>query len=177
MVQDGHTHAFVAAVMKVNVRTVAKWTARFRVSGWGGLGERRRGRRAGEQMALSEVQQAQIVELMIGKNPDQLQLPGVLWSRQAVKALIEKRFGIALARQTVGSYLRRWGFSGKKPQRRWLEQDPERVRAWLVDEYPKIKARARQEGALVLFGDEMGLRAGRPRARATLRSASARSCR
>lgn len=69
------------------------------------------------------------------------------------------------------------GDAGKKPQRRWLEQDPERVRAWLVDEYPKIKARAREEGALVLFGDEMGVRAGRPRARATLRSASARSCR
>lgn len=160
MVEEGHTHAFVAEVLKVNVRTVAKWTARLRVSGWSGLSERRRGRRAGEQMALSVAQQAEIVQIMVGKNPDQLQIPGVLWSRQAVKALIEQRFAITLARQTVGSYLRRWGFSGKKPQRRWLEQDPERVRVWLEDEYPKIKARARRERALVLFGDEMGVRAG-----------------
>jgi len=144
----------------VDVRTVAKWTARFRVGGWEGLGERRRGRRAGEQLALSEAQQAQIVQIMIGKNPDQLQIPGVLWSRQAVQALIERRFKVTLCRQTVGVYLRRWGFSGKKPQRRWLEQDPERVRAWLEDEYPRIKARALRERALVLFGDEMGVRAG-----------------
>ncbi len=84
----------------------------------------------------------------------------MLWSRQAVKALIERRFGLGLSRQTVGVYLRRWGFSGKKPQRRWLEQDPERVRVWLPDEFPAIQARARREGARMLFGDEMGVRAG-----------------
>jgi transposase len=74
--------------------------------------------------------------------------------------LIEKLFGIKLTRQTVGVYLRKWGFSAKKPERRWAEQDPARVKVWLEDEYPRIRARARKEGALVLFGDEMGVRAG-----------------
>jgi len=160
MVLAGHTHAFVAQALGVHLRTVSLWMARHHVGGLEGLRERRRGRRPREQMALSDAQQAELIRVMKGSNPDQLQLPGVLWSRQAVKALIERKFGIVLARQTVGSYLRRWGFSGKKPQRRWLEQDPERVRAWLQDEYPKIQARARREGALVLFGDEMGVRAG-----------------
>jgi hypothetical protein len=31
------------------------------------------------------------------------------------------------------------------------------VRVWLEDEYPAIQARARREGAVILFGDEMGL--------------------
>jgi hypothetical protein len=87
-------------------------------------------------------------------------LPGVLWDRAAVRALIEKLFGIKLSRQTVGVYLRKLGFSAKKPERRWAEQDPARVKVWLEDEYPRIRARARKEGALVLFGDEMGVRAG-----------------
>lgn len=160
MVLAGRTHTFVAGALGVHLRTVSLWMARHQLGGFEGLRERRRGRRPREQMALSDAQQAQLIVLLKGANPDQLQLPGVLWSRQAVKALIEKRFGIKLSRQTVGVYLRRWGFSGKKPQRRWLEQDPERVRAWLEEEYPKIKARARREGALVLFGDEMGVRAG-----------------
>jgi len=160
MLQRGCTHAVVAEVMGVNVRTIAKWAARFQVSGWEGLAQRRRGRRPGEQMALSEAQQAQLIVVLTGKNPDQLQLPGVLWDRPAVRALIRKLFGIELSRQTVGVYLRKWGFSGKKPERRWAEQDPARVKAWLEVEYPKIKARAGDEGALLLFGDEMGVRAG-----------------
>jgi transposase len=56
-----------------------------------------------------------VIVVMKGSNPDPLPIPGVLWTRQAIKALIEQRFGIRLARQTVGSYLRRWGFSAKKP--------------------------------------------------------------
>lgn len=131
MLQRGHTHTAVAEAMGVNVRTVAKWSARFRVSGWEGLGERRRGRRPGEQEALSVAQQAQLIVVLGGKNPDQLQLPGVLWDRGAVRALISKLFGVELSRQTVGVYLRKWGFTGKKPERRWAEQDPERVKAWL----------------------------------------------
>jgi len=111
-------------------------------------------------MALSEPQQGEVVALIRGRNPDQLQLEGVLWSRAAVKALIERRFGITLSRQTVGVYLRRWGFTAKKPQKRWAEQDPERVQAWLEDEYPAIRARALAEGAKILFADEMGVRAG-----------------
>lgn len=160
MLQRGYTHTAVADAIGVNLRTVAKWSARFQISGWGGLRERRRGRRPGEQMALSEDQQAQVIVVLKGKNPDQLQLPGVLWDRGAVRALVGKLFGIELTRQTIGVYLRRWGFSGKKPERRWAEQDPERVRAWLEEQYPRIKARARREGALLLFGDEMGVRAG-----------------
>jgi len=160
MLQRGVTHAAVAEAIGINVRTVAKWSARFQVSGWQGLAERWRGRRPGEQMALSEVQQAELIVVLKGKNPDQLQLPGVLWDRAAVRALIRKLFGIELTRQTVGVYLRKWGFSGKKPERRWAEQDPARVKAWLEQEYPRIKTRARREGALLLFGDEMGVRAG-----------------
>jgi transposase len=111
-------------------------------------------------MALSPDQQAEIVRSMEGRNPDQLQIDGVLWSRAAVKALIERKFGIVLTRQSVGNYLRRWRISAKKPQRRWLEQDPERVRTWLEEEYPAIQARAKRERALVLFSDEMGVRTG-----------------
>jgi transposase len=160
MLLDGATHTQVAQAMGVALRTVAGWSARFQVGGIEGLRERRRGRRPGEQMALSEARQAEIVRLMKGRNPDQLQLEGVLWSRQAVKGLIEQRFGITLTRQAVGGYLRRWGVSAKKPQKRWIEQDPERVRAWIEQEYPAIQARARRERALVLFSDEMGVRAG-----------------
>ena len=160
MVEAGHTHSEAALAVGVNLRTIVKWVARFRVSGWDGLGERRRGRRPREQMALSDDQQAQVLRSMMGSNPDQLQLPGVLWTREAVRTLIEKQFKVKLSPQTVGLYLRRWDYTPKKPQKRWLEQDAEAVRVWMQEEYPAIKARAKQERALLLFCDEMGVRAG-----------------
>jgi hypothetical protein len=54
-------------------------------------------------------------------------------------------------------YLRGWGFSPQKPQRRALEQHPAAVRRWLTTDYPAICARAKREGGVVLWLDEMGV--------------------
>jgi transposase-like protein len=75
-----------------------------------------------------------------------------------VRELIERRFGVRLSLVAVGGYLRRWGFTPQKPIRRAFEQDPERVRRWLEQEYPQIAKAARRAGAQLLWGDEMGLR-------------------
>ena len=66
---------------------------------------------------------------------------------------------MCLARTTVGGYLRSWGFSPQKPQHRALEQNPVAVARWLEEEFPAIRAQARQEGGVVLWLDEMGVRA------------------
>src|SRR6266581_8871867 len=52
----------------------------------------------------------------------------------------------------------RGGLSPQKPQRRALEQNPVAVRRWLEEQYPAIRARARREGGVVLWLDEMGVR-------------------
>jgi hypothetical protein len=85
-------------------------------------------------------------------------LAGFLWTREAVSELINQRYGLLLAPTTVGGYLRGWGSSPQRPQRRALEQDPAAVRRWLVETYPAIGAQARREGGLVLWLDEMGIR-------------------
>jgi transposase len=90
--------------------------------------------------------------------PDQLGLAGFLWTRDAVAELIGQRYGLLLARTTVGGYLRGWGFSPQKPQRRALEQNPAAVARWLATEFPAIRAQARREGGVVLWLDEMGVR-------------------
>lgn len=57
-----------------------------------------------------------------GKNPDQLRLPGFLWTRALVCELIERRFGVQITEKTAGRYLRSLGFSPQKPVRRAYEQ-------------------------------------------------------
>jgi transposase len=157
-VLDGMTQAQVARVFGVHPNAVGRWIRRYRQGGWDALAERRRGRRAGEQAALSERQQQEVIALVRDSTPDALGLPGFLWTRQAVAELIAQRYGVRLARTTVGAYLRAWQFSPQKPQRRALEQDPVAVARWLVETYPAIRARARREGGVVLWLDELGVR-------------------
>jgi transposase len=157
-VLGGMTQAEAARVFGVHPNAVNRWVRRYRDGGWGGLGERRRGRRPGEQSALSEPQQQEVMVLVRESTPDQLGLSGFLWTREAVAELIAQRYGLWLARTTVGGYLRGWGFSPQRPQRRALEQNPAAVARWLAEEFPAIRARAKREGGVVLWLDEMGVR-------------------
>ncbi|HLH66962.1 MAG TPA: IS630 family transposase [Solirubrobacteraceae bacterium] len=137
------------------------WIQRYRRGGWKALAKRRRGRRPGEQEALSAAQQARIVEAIRSKNPDQLRIEALLWTRSSVQDLIERWCGVRLEVGTVGRYLRRWGFTLKRPTRWALEADPVLVEAWLSDVYPKIRAKARKDGGIILWQDESGLRLDR----------------
>jgi len=157
-VSGGRSQGEVARLFGVSRQTVNGWVKAERAGGEPALASRKRGRRPGEQQALRPWQQAQIARAIRDKNPDQLKLPFFLWTREAVRDLIERRFGIRLSLVAVGSYLRRWGFTPQKPIRRAFEQDPARVRRWLEQEYPRIAQAARRAGAQVLWGDEMGLR-------------------
>jgi transposase len=157
-VLDGMTQAEAARVFGVHPNAVSRWMKHYRDGGWAALSQRRRGRRAGEQAALSARQQQQIITLVRDATPDELGLAGFLWTREAVAELIAQRYGIRLARTTVGGYLRAWRFSPQKPKRRALEQNPAAVRRWLEEEYPAIRAQARREGGVVLWLDELGVR-------------------
>jgi transposase len=157
-VLNGMTQAQAARVFGVHHNAVNRWIKRYREGGWAGLSERRRGRRPGEQAALAEPQQQEVIALVRDATPEQLGLAGFLWTREAVAELIGRRYGLLLARTTVGAYLRGWGFSPQKPQRRALEQNPFAVRRWLEEAYPAIRARAKREGGMVLWLDEMGIR-------------------
>jgi transposase len=157
-VLDGMTQAQAARVFGVHHNAVNRWVKRYREGGWAGLDERRRGRRPGEQAALSQFQQQEVMALVRDSTPDQLGLAGFLWTRDAVAELIARRYGLGLARTTVGGYLRGWGFSPQRPQRRALEQNPAAVARWLATEFPAIRAQARREGGVVLWLDEMGVR-------------------
>jgi transposase len=154
----GMTQAEAARVFGVHHNAVNRWIKRYREGGWAGLAEQRRGRRPGDQAALSEFQQREVIALVRQGTPDQLGLAEFLWTREAVSELIGQRYGRWLARTTVGGYLRGWGFSPQRPQRRALEQHPAAVRRWLAETYPAIRAQARREGGVVLWLDEMGVR-------------------
>ena len=157
LVGEGRSRTEVGGLLGVTRETVGRWVKAHRVGGDRALDARRRGRRGGHTK-LTEAQQQKIASLVAGKNPDQLKLPGFLWTRALVRELIFQRFEVDVGEDTVGRYLRAWGMSPQKPMRRAYEQSDEAVRRWLEIDYPEIVKRARRERAEILWADESGLR-------------------
>ncbi|OPY72980.1 MAG: hypothetical protein A4E62_00688 [Syntrophorhabdus sp. PtaU1.Bin002] len=86
-----------------------------------------RGRRHGEKRTLTEEQERHIRKLIVNRTPDQLKFPFALWTRETIRQLIKRQYGIDMPIKTVGEYLKRWGFAPQKPIKRAKEQNPAAV--------------------------------------------------
>ena len=79
----------IAETVGVHKTTVGNWITQYNKGGDEALKIGQRGRRTGEGRFLSEAQKTRLQEIVIGKCPDQLQLPFALWSSTAIRALIK----------------------------------------------------------------------------------------
>lgn len=77
-----------------------------------------------------------------------------LWTRESVKALIDREFDMNMPISTVGHYLKEWQFTAKKPIKRAYECNDAKAKVWIQEEYPKIKKRAKKEKAQIWWADE-----------------------
>src|SRR3954463_12539644 len=157
MVRAGKTRIEAAQTVGVNRRFVGQWVKMAAQDGEAVLAGRRRGRRPGEQKALSAVQEDRLRVLIARGCPDQFGLSFALWTRQAVRALIARETGVWLTLSVVGCYLRGWGFTAQRPARRATERRDEAVRAWLERTYPAIARKAKVQGCDIQWADETGL--------------------
>jgi len=112
----------------------------------------------GRTPRLTDQQMARLRKLVIGRDPRQLQFDFAMWTRQMVRELISREFGVNYTLQAVGNILRGMGLSPQKPLVRAYQQNPDLVRRWKEEEYPAIREAARTAGGHVLFCDEAGIR-------------------
>lgn len=157
-VESGISMVDAAKAFGVSRYAIHLWMKAYKQEGEEGLKNRRKGPAKGFGKRLSATQEKQVKEWVMGKHPEQLQLPFYLWTRQAVRELIEDQFGKQVGLSTVGNYLKTWGFTPQKPVRRAFEQNNAAVQCWLTETYPAIARRAKEEKALIYWGDETGLR-------------------
>ncbi|WP_406689557.1 helix-turn-helix domain-containing protein [Saccharopolyspora sp. ID03-671] len=108
-VESGASQSDVARLLGVSRKTVGAWVRAFRRSGEDSFRARTRGRRPGEQLALSTRQQEWTIRAITRGTPDSHGLRAQLWSRQAVSDLVHREFQVLLSPATVGQYLARWG--------------------------------------------------------------------
>ena len=154
-VQEGQHPQAAARAMGVNLRTVFRSLALYRSGGWGKLDARKRD---GRPPKLDAQALKWIYDTVLGVNPLQLKFPFALWTAAMVGQVIAKHFGIHLSHSSVCRLLTQMGMSAQRPLWRAYQQDPEAVRRWKQEDYPKLRRRARRLGAHIFFGDEAGVR-------------------
>ena len=137
--------------------TVRAAIDRYEEGGLAAIRPAMRGKRSGQGRTLTGEQEQAIRKIICDKRPEQLKMEFALWSRAAVRELIERDFKVSLHLRSVGKYLQRWGFTPQKPIKRAYEQSPEAVRTWLDETYPAIAERAKEEHAEIHWGDETAL--------------------
>jgi hypothetical protein len=80
-----------------------------------------------------------------------------LWTARRLVQLIEEEFGIRFNPRSLSAWLRDRGFTPQKPERVPRERDPGAIAAWLASDWPRIKKKARRQGARLALIDESGL--------------------
>jgi transposase len=155
----GFTEADVADLLGISRETVSRWWSAYAQRGRDALPGDRTGRPVGSGRTLSDDQARHLQDRIDHNSPESLGIPSPLWSRRAVRDLIRKEYGIEMPVRTVGEYLKRWGYTSKKPRRHARDQDPDEVDRWLNETYPALARKARDEGADILWCDETGVAA------------------
>ena len=158
LINSGKAKNEVAKIFGVRNNTVGDWMKAYKKEGFKGLRDHKRGVKSEDKKLLTKENELAIQKMILDTMPDQLKLSYSLWTRKAVKELIERELGIVLAITTTGDYLRKWGYSPQKPKKKAYEQNDVLVQEWLEEKYPRIKQRAKEEGAEIHWGDETGVR-------------------
>lgn len=159
----GEAPKSVAQQLHISVTTIRNWNRKLKASKNKNIDEvcqeEKRGNKKGCGKTLTLEQEAELQREIIGKTPDEYQYKFALWSSEAVKLHILKKFGIDMPGRTVRHYLQQWGWTPQVPVRRAYEQKPKAVKEWLDETYPKIKEEAAQNNGIIFWADETGVQA------------------
>jgi transposase len=154
-VQAGESPEVVIQALGFTRSCIYAWLARYRTGGWGALKARAL---KGRPMKIQPAQMRWLYRTITGKSPLQFRFEFALWTREIIRVLLREQFLLKLSLASVGRLLKQLGLTCQRPLFRAMEQDPQRVRQWLEQEYPSLREQARQAGAEIYFGDEAGVR-------------------
>ena len=155
--EQGHTEESLADLLGVARETVSRWWSAYAKGGIEALPQDRTGRPHGSGRTLDDTQGLHLQSLINGHFPREQDIAAPLWTRRAVRDLIRKIYDIDMPIRTVGEYLKRWGYTPQKPQRKAKYQDPVEIAEWLEHIYPAIAEAAQQQDGEILWCDETGV--------------------
>jgi len=148
--QRGVPVSTIAESFGVTPEAVYIWLKKARTQGLKSL----RSRKApGPEPALGPEDYAELLKCL-RRPATELGYATDLWSGPRIGHLVKHRFGVEYHPKHMPRFLRRLGLVLKFPERRALEQDPQKVRWWKEERLPELLESARKRRALVFYADE-----------------------
>ncbi len=154
-VEAGESPEAVIKALGFTRACIYNWLAQYRESGLDGL---RAKVLNGRPPRLSGKQLQQLYDIIVSKNPLQLNFEFALWTRAMIRKLIKDEFNVKLSDVSVGRLLRKIGLTPQRPLHRAYQRDETKVTAWKEQCYPEIKKLAKRKKAMIYFGDEASIR-------------------
>jgi transposase len=154
-VEGGESPEAVIKALGFDRTCIYRWIAVYRE---GGLDALKAKKLEGRPRKLSGKQVQKLYDLIVRNSPLQFRFAYALWTAGIIRELIRTKFGVALSEVSVWRLLKKLGLSPQKPLFRAYQQNPDRVAAYLREEYPKIKRRAKAKKARIFFADEASIR-------------------
>jgi len=154
-VGSGQDVASVAAAFGVSVRTIFAWLSKYASGGQNALLAKPI---PGRPPKVTREEMQWIAQAVRDHSPQQFKFEYGLWTLSLIGGLIRHQFGKSLSLASVSRVMKILGFSPQKPAYRAWQQDAVLVRKWEAEDYPAIRAQARERGAVIYFGDEAGMR-------------------
>jgi transposase len=136
------------------------WAYKIRAQARGrGVRALRSSKGTGRPRKLTRAQEQQVLRWINGRNPMQYGFDFGLWTRNLVRELVQREFGVTLSLASIGTMPARLNLTPQKPLQRAYQRNPEAIERWQHDTYPAIARQARKENADIFFWDESGFRA------------------
>ena len=129
-VRNGEKKSHVARRLGVTRQTLHNWVTRHDRGGKAALAAKPRGR--SRRAVLEPSQEALLAEAIVWLSPSSVHPRFTRWTKKAVAAFVEQRFGVCLKAWQVDSHLRRLGFESHKDVRRafMLNRHPDAAPRW-----------------------------------------------
>jgi len=158
-VLDGERPCDVTEAYGLSEKIIFRWIKKAKKDGLDSLAPLSR---SGRSRTLTDKEELEVRDWVIGNDPRQYGFDFGLWTRKIVADLIENRLGVILSLNSVGRLLHRQGLTPQKPLRRAYERDEEAVNKWVAEVYPRVKKHAKNKGAEIFWLDEASIRSDDP---------------
>ncbi len=156
---DGERPCDITEAYGLSAKVIFKWIKKAKDTGLDSLAPLSR---SGRSRTLTDKEEKEVRNWVIGNDPRQYGFDFGLWTRKIVADLIEDRLGVILSINSVGRLLHRQGLTPQKSLRRAYERDEEAVEKWVSDVYPRVKKHAKKKGAEIFWLDEASIRSDDP---------------
>jgi len=154
---EGRNINDIAADMRVTVRTIFEWIKCFMHKGLSWLtGQHYKGR--GRKSKMTKAQRKELYDMIVA-GPEASGFNCGIWNCAMIAELILREFQVVYSPNYLPSILKKMGLSYQKARfvsDRLDEEEYQKAREkWEKETWPAILKQAKEENAVILFGDEV----------------------